>query len=73
MQGEVIVTLKFYNTVFCELAEVMANENVDLNLKFLSVSIDKRSQFNQYCKTQVAFRTMCEICSKLTTKTPEQH
>ena len=39
MQGEVIVTLKFYNTVFCELAEIMANKNVDLNLKFLSMSL----------------------------------
>ena len=39
MQGEVIVTLKFYNTVFCELAEVMAIKNVDVNLKFLSMSL----------------------------------
>ena len=39
MQGQVIVIMKFYNTVFCELAEVMANKNVDLNLKFLSMSL----------------------------------
>ena len=54
---------------------------MDLNAKFYSIPLltKEASQSNWYCKTQVAFSClkstmevsqMCEICSKLTTKTP---